>query len=209
MENETEARHLVVVGLGNPGKEYALTRHNMGALIVGKLAEDLGLTFKEEKTFRAFVAKGKRNQTHIHLLLPTTYMNESGQAVKLYLEYYKIPHTALCIVCDDVHIVFGQMRLRSIGSDGGHNGLKSIQKHIHSQHYLRLRVGIGRAQQPGQTMADYVLDMFTPEECAALPTIVEKGSKEIQRLTSEEVPSIMNTVNVRPREDKSQEKKQI
>lgn len=209
MEQEKEEKQLVIVGLGNPGREYLLTRHNMGYLIVAKLAEDLGLIFREEKTFKALVTKGKKNQTTVHLLLPTTYMNESGQAVKLYLDYYKIPSGSLCVVCDDVHLAFGQMRLRTIGSDGGHNGLKSIYHRLHSHHYLRLRVGIGRTLHSGQTMADYVLELFTQEECAALPNIVEKGSREIQRLISEDISSVMNTLNVRQREVKSQENKQI
>lgn len=177
--------HYVLVGLGNPGREYALTRHNMGYLVLMALADSLGWKFKEEKAFQAYVAKGTVDKKTVHLLLPTTYMNASGNAVRRYLDFYKIGHDRVCVVCDDVHLPFGNMRFRSLGSDGGHNGLKSIHQALQSQHYGRLRIGIGRDQRPEQTLADYVLEAFTAVEMQALPNILASGVKEIQRLIVE------------------------
>ncbi|MBA3957218.1 MAG: aminoacyl-tRNA hydrolase [Parachlamydiaceae bacterium] len=196
MAVESSETQYVIVGLGNPGREYALTRHNMGYLTVQALAAMWGLSFKEEKQFQAFVAKGKVEGITVHLLLPTTYMNESGRALRLYLDFFKVGHNRLCVVCDDLHLSFGELRVRSIGSAGGHNGLKSIQSHLGTQHYVRLRIGIGR-EQLLQACRDYVLEAFSHEEQQELPKILEDGAKVLQRLVGEELPKVMNAVNTR------------
>src|SRR5258708_5742010 len=133
----------LIVGLGNPGREYALTRHNMGYLIVQAFAKAQEWNFKEEMYFEAHVAKGTIEGIKVQLLLPTTYMNLSGRSVQRYVEFYKIPVEGLIVVVDDVALDFGQLRLRTMGSPGGHNGLKSIQYALGTHHYKRLRIGIG------------------------------------------------------------------
>ena len=175
-------RHLVIVGLGNPGSEYVFTRHNLGYLVVQALANAYGWQFKDEPRFLSRVVKGKIGADVVHLLLPTTYMNESGRAVKLYLDFHKLGTDDVCIVSDDIHLEYGHMRLRNMGSSGGHNGLKSIQAHLHTQHYLRLRMGVGRKEQAGRTLADYVLDRFTPAEREQLPEVVHEGLNLLHRL---------------------------
>lgn len=192
----SEDNQFLIVGLGNPGREYALTRHNMGYLVVQSLAHAQGWVFKEESSFHAMVAKGRINHTLLHLLLPLTYMNESGRAVRRYIDFYKLEPRHLIVVTDDTAIAYGQMRVRSSGSAGGHNGLKSIQAHLHTQDYVRLRMGIGQENQC-RTLADYVLDTFTSEERQALPDFIERGVGIVKRLISEPISSVMNSVNIK------------
>ena len=192
----SEEKQIVIVGLGNPGKEYALTRHNLGYLVVQALAYKHGWLFKDEKSFHASVAKGKIGTTSIHLLLPLTYMNESGLAVRRYLDYYKLGSRQTIIVVDDIDLPYGELRVRLTGSPGGHNGLKSIQAHLGTQEYVRVRMGIGR-RQPNETLAEYVLDMFSPEERLGLAAFIERGADVAKRLVNEEVSTVMNSVNTK------------
>lgn len=171
----------------------------MGYLVAEAYARQQGWAFKEERQFFAYTARGKAGDVAIHVLLPTTYMNESGRSLRLYLDFYKLDKDHVCVVCDDIDLAFGQIRLRSMGSAGGHNGLKSIQLHLNTQNYVRMRMGIGREQKQHQTLAEYVLEVFTPEERMALPAIVANGVAVIQRLVNEELSTVMNTVNIRPR----------
>lgn len=184
----------VIVGLGNPGREYTLTRHNIGYLIVQALARTLEWNFKVEKQFNAEVAKGKVKEETLHLVLPLTYMNESGYAARRYLDYYKLGPKDLIIVTDDVALPFGHLRIRTTGSDGGHNGLKSIQEHLHTQHYTRLRVGIGQ-KLAGQDLKEYVLDPFSKKELSQLPLLVDQGASILIRMVLEGIAPVMNSVN--------------
>lgn len=192
----SEDKQIVVVGLGNPGKDYALTRHNLGYLVVQALAHIHGWLFKDEKSFHASVAKGKIGAVSVHLLLPLTYMNESGLAVRRYLDYYKLGCQQVIIVVDDIDLPYGEMRVRLTGSPGGHNGLKSIQAHLGTQDYVRVRMGIGRQKQ-NETLAEYVLDTFSPEERLGLAVLIEKGAGVAKRLVNEEVSTVMNSVNTK------------
>ena len=130
---------MMIVGLGNPGKKYEMTRHNMGYLVVQVFAHKYGWMFKEEKQLNAKIAKGKVRDAVIHLVLPTTYMNESGRAVRKVMDYYKWDIDDLLVIVDDIALPFGEMRLRKMGSAGGHNGLESVQKHVGTTRYARLR----------------------------------------------------------------------
>lgn len=186
----------VLVGLGNPGKKYALTRHNMGYLVIQTLAHEQGLVFKEESPFEAQVTKGKIGDVTVHLILPLTYMNESGRAVRRYMDFYKVPSSHVRVVSDDSALDFGEMRVRTIGSSGGHNGLKSIQAHLGTQHYVRLRMGIGRGIVE-RTLSEHVLDEFTPEERQQLPAVLESGKNVLKRLITDDVSLIMNAINAR------------
>lgn len=197
---EKAEKQVVVVGLGNPGSNYAMTRHNMGYLVVQALAHALGWNFKEDKQFISSVTKGKIDGIVIHLLLPQTFMNESGQALRRYLDYYKLAPRNVVVVTDDVDLDFGQLRVRNMGSPGGHNGLKSIQAYLQTQHYVRLRMGIGRDRQKG-ILADYVLDTFSKEEKECLPEYILEGMKVLKRLIGEEVTVVMNSVNKRQKND--------
>jgi peptidyl-tRNA hydrolase, PTH1 family len=183
----------VIVGLGNPGKEYALTRHNLGYLVVQALAEQYGWPFKEERRFRALAAKGKVDEAMVHLVLPATYMNESGVAVRSYLDFYKLGPKDLVVVSDDIALPFGTMRLRAQGSAGGHNGLKSVEAHLQTRDYARLRMGIGRDDRAD--LADYVLDRFTREESEQLLPFIEKGVDLLRFFPKVSLNELMTRVN--------------
>lgn len=185
----------VIAGLGNPGKNYELTRHNLGFLVVEVLAEKLGWEFRESKEFNSRVAKGKIAENTVYLLLPQTYMNESGRAVRQFLNFYKIPPSSLVVVADDVAIPFGETRLRRMGSSGGHNGLKSIELHLGTRDYPRLRMGVG-SEFTNMSLADHVLSGFTADELSRLPDFVKKGATALERLMTESIAHVMNSNNV-------------
>lgn len=175
----------VIVGLGNPGKKYELTRHNLGCLVVQELAAKHGWDFKETE-FNTKLAKGKILGHKIHLLLPTTYMNESGHAVKRYLSFIKLPEENLVVVSDDVALAFGDMRFRKEGSSGGHNGLKNIEELLGTRAFARLRLGVGSDRKENQTLADYVLENFSSDELKLLGCFVQKGAAALEELISKE-----------------------
>lgn len=185
----------MIVGLGNPGKKYERTRHNMGFLAVQQLAHELGWVFKEENRFHALVAKGSLGEHSLTLLMPTTYMNESGRAVRAYLDYYKLSPVNLVVVNDDVELPYGQIRLRPKGSAGGHNGLKSIETHLGTQHYVRLRLGIGRGEN--KELVDHVLENFSQEELASLPDYMAKGAAAIKLVVTQAIAIAMQQVNAK------------
>lgn len=183
----------VIVGLGNPGKEYAMTRHNLGYLVVQVLAEQYGWPLKEEKRFRAMAAKGKVGEATIHLVLPLTYMNDSGIAVRSYLDFYKLGPENLVVVNDDTALPFGKLRLRAQGSSGGHNGLKSVEAHLQTDQYVRLKMGIGPNGRAN--LADYVLDRFTRDEAERLSEFIEQGVEVLKSLPATTISELMTRVN--------------
>lgn len=190
----TYESHCVVVGLGNPGKKYEFTRHNIGYLVAHQIALKLDLPFKEERLFRSLVAKGKWQEKTLHLILPQTYMNESGVAVRKYLDFYKLGAKELVVISDDVELPFEQLRIRSKGGAGGHNGLRSIETHLGTREYLRLRMGVGK-NIADATLADYVLDVFNAVEMTKLNFFVLQGMDAIMGLLSEPVADVMNRIN--------------
>ena len=162
----------LIVGLGNIGNEYRHTRHNAGFLVVEALAEHLGATFQEGRYGAMALASFKGRK--LWLLKPNTYMNRSGQAIRYWLDKEKIPLENLLVVVDEIQLPFGQLRLRKKGSDGGHNGLKSIQEQLQSTEYNRLRIGIGNDFNRGQQI-DYVLGEWSNEEKDGFPEIRTLG----------------------------------
>lgn len=165
----------LVVGLGNPGKQYKLTRHNMGFEVVQLLAEKHGMSLKSTQRFNADLAKGELFGKEVLIALPMTYMNLSGNAVRKIMDYYKVPVEKLLVVADDVAIDYGRLRLRTRGSSGGQKGLKHIEELLSTKEYSRLRVGIGDREHGD--LADYVLGKLNEEEQKLLPQIA-KGAVE-------------------------------
>ena len=202
---EAREKHRVFVGLGNPGKKYEMTRHNMGYLVIEAFSQLNGLPLKEEKKFPAKVGKGTVQNVMVHIIQPTTYMNASGQAVRKYLDYFKRTPHELVVVVDDIALPFGEMRLRSQGTSGGHNGLKSIEKNLGKIHYPRLRVGIGRDHENDKDLTDYVLDKFTVWELEKLPQILERAVQVLKLLLTQTMSNVMNVVNVRKKKEKDHE----
>lgn len=177
-----------------------MTRHNMGYLVIENFANQLGWPLKEDRRFNAKVAKGCYEGQTIHLILPLTYMNLSGNSVRRYLDYFKLPLACVIIISDDIALPFGSLRLRDTGSTGGHNGLKSIETCLGTSNYKRLRMGIGH---PGELMlADYVLETFNELERQVLPTFIDRGVEAIQRILKNSFSQVMNHVNTAPKQEK-------
>lgn len=166
----------LIAGLGNIGAEYELTRHNIGFLVLDRLADEKGVTF--EITRHAEKAELKFKGKQIHLIKPTTYMNLSGKAITYWLQELKIPKENLLVVVDDIALPFGTLRMRKQGSAAGHNGLTHIEQVLGGTDYTRLRFGIGNNFNKGQQV-DYVLGNFTQEEFRALPPLMDKASEMI------------------------------
>ncbi len=160
----------LIVGLGNPGAEYAETRHNIGFKVIDALAEELKGTFKTLKL--ADVAEVKYKGRTLILIKPTTYMNLSGKSVNYWMQQEKIPVENIVVVTDDLALPFGKLRMKGKGSDGGHNGLKDIQHVLKTQEYTRLRFGIAANFGTGQ-QSDYVLGKWNKEELLSLPERID------------------------------------
>jgi peptidyl-tRNA hydrolase, PTH1 family len=155
-----EVRELkVIVGLGNPGKKYELTRHNIGFWAVDQLSNKWNIPFQKEK-WNSMVAEGIVNGEKVFLLKPLTYMNLSGEAVGAAMRFLKLPSKDLLVIFDDMDIPLGQLRLRQKGSSGGHNGMKSIIQHLGTEQFNRIKVGINRPPA-GRKVVDYVLEPFS------------------------------------------------
>ncbi len=189
----TEERHLIV-GLGNPGKTYANTRHNIGFRIIASFAQRYGITFRPSLVrAKGSLGEGRAKEKKVLLLMPLTYMNESGLAVRRCSAYYKVPAAATVVVADDVALPFGQLRFRTKGSSGGHNGLKSVEAHLGTQEYPRLRVGVGNREDT--ELADYVLGEFTGEEQRLLSDIVERSVHALELWLTEGAETAMQEAN--------------
>lgn len=171
-----------------------MTRHNMGYVVVQSCARLLGCSLREDRRFSAYVGKKEIENRVVHFLLPLTFMNLSGSAVRRYVDYFKIPVSGVIVVSDDVALPFGQLRLREGGSAGGHNGLKSVEAHLMTSHYKRLRMGIGH---PGeQLMANYVLERFSHTEQQELPTFIQHGVEVLQKVLQDSFSNVMNQFNL-------------
>lgn len=189
MENE-----YLIVGLGNPGREYERTRHNAGFMVVERLAALWKVEWSLEKKFSARVAKAERDGKRVWLCQPQTYMNLSGESVGAMLGFRKIPATRLLVVVDDADLPFGGIRLRSGGSSG-HHGLESVEQHIGTREYARQRIGIGRQAQPVRQIAGHVLAQFNPTERDLLEKILQKACEQVECWFGFGVAKAMNQFN--------------
>lgn len=161
----------LLVGLGNPGVQYERTRHNIGFLLVDHLAQSAGVRWSVEKSFKAEIAKTTLAGHPVLLVKPQTYMNLSGESVGPIARYYKVELDDILIVCDEVTLPFGRLRIRPHGSDGGQNGMKSVISALGSNQFARLRVGVG-PQPAGIPLEKYVLQAFSAEEANHLPEVL-------------------------------------
>jgi PTH1 family peptidyl-tRNA hydrolase len=182
----------LVVGLGNIGAEYELTRHNVGFLVLDRLAEAKKVEFEPARLGDMAMIKHKGRS--IYLVKPSTYMNLSGKAVNYWLEHLKIPKENLLVVVDDVALPFGKLRMRAKGSDAGHNGMKNIEQLTGGNNYPRLRFGIGNDYHPGQQV-DYVLGRFSQEQFDALPEKMDKAIEMIFAFSTIGISRTMNQFN--------------
>ena len=183
-----------MVGLGNPGKDYAGTRHNVGFEVLGGLAAAAGLVFQREKKWQAEVC---RTAEGLLLLKPQTYMNLSGRAVAAAARFYKIPAEKVLVVYDDVALPLGQQRFRMTGGSGGHNGIQSLIIELGSRDFPRLKIGIGGV--PGSRLTGHVLGRFREEEREVAEKALASAVDAVQVALSEGVSKAANRYNVRPK----------
>ena len=181
----------LIVGLGNPGYEYENTRHNTGFMVLDKMAESVGVSFEDKRY--GYVAETSIKGRKVFLLKPTTYMNLSGNAVRYWLQKENIDQKRLLVVVDDLSIPLGDYRLKSNGSNGGHNGLGNIQQLI-GQQYARLRMGIGSDFQRGQQV-DWVLGKYTDEDMRTLQPSIDEAVEIIRSFVLAGLDITMNQFN--------------
>jgi PTH1 family peptidyl-tRNA hydrolase len=182
----------IIVGLGNPGSQYVGTRHNVGFEVIDALARTFATS-----AFRhwcdSLVADCRLEGQTVVLVKPQTFMNLSGRAVRALLDFYKLSPQQLLVVCDDIHLPIGKLRLRARGSHGGHNGLRDIQQHLGSEEYPRLRIGVG-TPRPGEAVS-YVLGRFAASERPLIEQAIERAAEAVACWIGQGLETAMNRFN--------------
>ena len=191
----TQAKLRLVVGLGNPGAEYTETRHNAGFWFCECLARELGVSLNKESRFHGWAANAR--DAGVWLLMPATFMNHSGQAVRALAQFYRIAPEEMLIVHDELDLPPGQMRLKFGGGLGGHNGLKDITSHLGTQDYWRLRIGIGHPGDRNEVV-NYVLKPARKEEQADIDAALDRALLAWPMLQAGDINSAMQKINAKP-----------
>ena len=184
----------LLVGLGNPGKQYALTRHNAGFLCMDTVCEKYGVTTDRSK-FNALVGEASIAGTRVLLMRPQTYMNASGEAVAAAANFYRIEPSHIIVCSDDVSLDVGGMRVRSKGSDGGQKGLRSIIDQLGTDAFPRIRFGVGKKPHPDYDMKDWVLSTFSPSELEKLRALFPIACEGIEHLIKDDLDGAMQICN--------------
>ena len=169
----------LIVGLGNPGGDYAKTRHNAGFLLVEKLAAQWRASWSNQRKFQVRLARAERGGRTVLLAETQTFMNASGESVGALMKFYQLPPGRLLVVVDDADLPLGEIRLRPGGGTGGHHGLESVMQHLGSREYARLRIGIGR-QDESRQITGYVLGKFSPGESGLLDKVLEQAGSQLE-----------------------------
>ena len=188
-----EPMHLIV-GLGNPGADYAKTRHNTGFLLVEKLAEQWQAGWTNERKFQARVARAECASKQVLLAEPQTFMNLSGEAVGALVKFYQLPLEKILVVVDDADLPLGEIRLRPGGGTGGHHGLESVTQHLGSKDFARLRIGIGRKNE-AREITGHVLGKFGADESALLEKVLERAANQMAYWLDAGLQKAMNQFN--------------
>lgn len=184
----------IIAGLGNPGKDYKNTRHNIGFDVIDVIAEKHNISVIEKK-HKAIIGKGVIDGYKVILVKPQTYMNLSGESIREAVDYYKIdPESELIIISDDISLNPGNIRIRKKGSAGGHNGLKSIIQHLGTDGFMRVKMGVGEKPK-GYDLADYVLGHFTAEERKIMDEAAKSAEEAIRLMLQDNVDEAMNKFN--------------
>lgn len=184
----------IVVGLGNPGRQYANTRHNAGWMVIDEIAKRAGADGSRNR-LQSEITEVRYRGFRLILAKPQTFMNESGKAVRELLNWYKADFDDLLVITDDLDIPFGRLRLRPDGSAGGHNGLKSIIRETGSSEFARLRIGIGRPEETGRQAIGHVLSTFSPEEKAQLASVIGAAADATDSWLDTGLLATMNEIN--------------
>ena len=183
----------LIVCLGNPGKEYALTRHNAGFLFAEYYAAKQGFTISRAR-FEGLTGEAVVNGERVLFLCPTTYMNDSGISVRKAADFYKIPPERILVICDDVNLAVGKMRIRRKGSDGGQRGLRSIIYHLNTDQFPRMRIGVG-AKPEGYDLRDWVLGKLTTEDQTVLKGVFDRCADALNDLVKDDFDAAMSKYN--------------
>ena len=184
----------IIAGLGNPGRQYAHTRHNVGFDAIDVLAEKYNIKVENAKG-RALTGSGRIEGQSVLLVKPLTYMNLSGESIRAPADYYKVDPEDILVVYDDISLAPGQLRIRAKGSAGGHNGIKSIIAHLGTQEFPRVRVGVGEKPHPDYDMADWVLSKFAGEDLKPITEAIRKAADAVECLIQEGPDKAMNRFN--------------
>jgi PTH1 family peptidyl-tRNA hydrolase len=184
----------LIVGLGNPGEEYLRTRHNAGFQVVQSLAQRWGATWSLEKKFKARLARCQRDKRRVLLCQPQTYMNASGEAVSAVRGFYDLPVAHVLVIVDDADLPLGCLRLRPGGSSGGHHGLESIEQHLGTRQYPRLKIGIGR-KNAAREITGHVLGRFDSTEATLADKVLKVASDQAETWLEAGIQKAMNQFN--------------
>ena len=195
----------LIVGLGNPGMKYDATKHNMGFKVIDELVETYGIP-SSGTSLKGMYGKGMIGGEKVILIKPMTYMNNSGECVRAFVDYYKVdPEEEMIIIYDDITLEPGSIRVRKKGSAGGHNGIKSIIAHLGTEKFKRIRVGVGEKPK-NWDLVDFVLSPFKPEEKDAVREGIEKAAKAVEVILTDGADAAMNRYNkkaAKPKEEKT------
>jgi PTH1 family peptidyl-tRNA hydrolase len=202
-QTEGEDGRKVVVGLGNPGRDYDGTRHNVGFAVVDVLAKS-PYASRFQSRFQAQVAELNEDGQRLLLVKPETFMNLSGRAVRQVLDFYHLPPESLLVVCDDMALPLGKLRFRARGSHGGHNGLRDIQNHLSSSEYGRLRIGVGA---PEHEAVGHVLGRFRPGERPVIDDAITLAAQAVMVWATRGIEECMNRYNPDPKAERKERKK--
>ena len=183
----------MIAGLGNPGKKYENQRHNLGFMVIDSIADSHQIDINEKK-FKADFGKGSLNGESVILVKPQTFMNLSGEAINQLARYFKIDVEDVIVIADDLNIDFGRIRIRKKGSDGGHNGLKSISQCLGSQEFPRVRVGIGLPKE-AYDVSNFVLSQFKAEEKEELDKLVKRSAEATVTIVTQSIDEGMQQFN--------------
>ncbi len=194
MFQKSSSENWLIVGLGNPGREYEKTRHNCGFRAVDLLADQLGVRIDKLK-FQGLYAQVNYQGKKLFLLKPQTYMNLSGRSVLQLSAYFNIPPQRIIVLFDDISLAPGRLRVRADGSAGGHNGIKSIIQEVGSQDFPRIKIGVGAKPNPNYDLADWVLSTFSSLEEKALAVSLDNAAKAALAIIDKGVPEAANRFN--------------
>ena len=181
----------LIVGLGNPGREYENTRHNIGFKVIDNIAKEYNIGINRQK-FKGIYGEGFIGSEKVILLKPTTYMNLSGESIREVVDFYKLSNEEVLVIYDDISLEVGILRIRDKGSAGGHNGIKSIIAHLGTDVFPRIKVGVG---QPNVDLVKYVLGNFTSEEMEVLSESIEASTQAAEQIVKDDTKAAMNKFN--------------
>ncbi|MDE7210613.1 MAG: aminoacyl-tRNA hydrolase [Lachnospiraceae bacterium] len=188
----------IIIGLGNPTREYQATRHNIGFDAVTRICDDYNIRL-DSKEHKALCGRGYIGGEKVILAQPQTFMNLSGESVRALVDYYKLTNEDIIVIYDDIHLDVGQLRVRKKGSAGGHNGIKNIIAHLGTQDFMRIRIGVGEKPEKWD-LVDYVLGHFPKEEEPVVREALERASKACECIITDGIETAMNRYNQKVQE---------